>query len=160
MLYLPHHFRTFFLFGVDMISVHCFQQALSWNEPVIGVQPVPPRLAALPSGITGRVPSTSAHCPSLTSYHGSACSLSSHVQPKMSGTRARRNTRPGRATDMKPLKLVTVAVGSPRDTCYKEPGRQRRKAALLKFLNLFLLKTPRHNRSPEFPSRETTLSQA
>lgn len=113
-----------------------------------------------PCGISSRIPSTSVHHPSLTSCHGSACSVSSPVQPQMSGTRALRNTRPGRAVDVKPLQLVTVAVGSPRDTCYKEPGRQRRKAALLKFLDLFLPKSPRHNRSPEFFSRDTTLSQA
>lgn len=111
-------------------------------------------------GISGRVPSTFVHHPSLTSCHGSACSVSSPVQLKMSGTRALRNTRLGRAVDVKLLQGVTVAVGSPRDTCYKEPGRQRRKAALLKFLDLFLPKSPRHNRSPEFLSRDTTLSQA
>lgn len=151
----------FFFFGVDIsvavVSVHCFQQAHSWNEPVISVQPVPPRLAALPTWHKWQSP---VHHPSLTSYHGSACSVSSHMQPKMYGTRVLRNTRPGRAADVKPLQLVTMAVGSPRDTCYKEPGRLRRKAALLKFLDLFLLKAPRHNRSPEFPPRDTTLSQA
>lgn len=154
----------FFLFGVD-ISVAGFQSTVSSKHSagmnlLLVLSLCHPGWLPCPRGISGRVPSTSVHHPSLTSCHGSACSLSSHVQPKMSGTRALRNTRPGRAADVKPLKLVTVAVGSPGDTCYNEPGKQRRKAALLKFLDLFLLKTPRHNRSPAFPSRDSTLSQA
>lgn len=55
MLNLPHYFGVgfFFLFGVDVsvtvISVRCFQQARSWNEPVISAQPVPPSTAAVPT---------------------------------------------------------------------------------------------------------------
>lgn len=59
----------FFLFGVDisvaMISVHCFQQAHIWNELVVSVQPVLPRLAALPTWQKWQSPQQ-LHAPSIS----------------------------------------------------------------------------------------------